>query len=118
MLPKTLPQPIAPSAKPVRQTGLAQGDASKPPRISTNTYWEKRTSGFVLTYRKRDASQPTGFRYLYLGLWPHELLWRMYAALNDNELINTLRSQANQNAKLYLERKAERNAKPRQFANA
>lgn len=62
-----------------------------------------------MDFRKRDLSQSSGWRYLYLGLWPHDVLNRMADALDDWQFVNALRSQANENAKRYLARKDERN---------
>lgn len=108
MLPSSQPQlqqalPVAP---------VTRSAAGKPPRISANMYWEPRSTGYVLTYRKRDSKQPSGFRFLYLGLWPHEVLNRMAAQLNADDFVAALRYQANQNARLYLQRKAQRSERP------
>lgn len=102
----SVPQQSARS-QPVRTTTALK---INPPSLGKYLYWNERTTGFRLDYRKRNMLSPTGFDYLYLGWWSKTDLLALFLELSPEDLMRVLRSEANRNAKRYLERKAERDA--------
>lgn len=83
----------------------------KPPSMGRYTYWDCRASGFRLEYKKRDVSQlkkPVGWRYLYFGYWSRADMLALMTELSPDEVLRVLHVEANRTAKLYLERKKER----------
>ena len=102
----TMPSQTAPlSARPSRQTAPL---TIKPPSLGQYLYWDNRSSGHRLDYRKRNAASLTGWDYLYLGYWSRADMLALVLKLSADDLLQVLRAEANRNAKLYLKRKEEK----------
>lgn len=80
----------------------------KPPSLGEYIYWDNRPSGHRLDYRKRNASQPGGFDYLYLGWWSREDMAALLTQLSADDALRVLRVECKKNAELYLKKKKER----------
>ncbi len=93
------------SARPTRATAPL---VLKPPSLGRYIYWDSRSSGHKLDYRKRNKTVPSGFDYLYLGYWSPADILAILTELSADDALRVFRTEANRTAKLYLQRKKER----------